>query len=94
MFDSKRIISSESNVKIHINCKSCVESLVVINLALVDQESNKQQCKNYSLIKKRNSNISYCHVWVFIYLSTFILYDSVSVHSHSRAISNYGKWKR
>lgn len=38
--------------KIHNNCKSYVDCLVVINLALVYQELNKQQCQNYNLIKK------------------------------------------
>lgn len=48
MFDFKRIIEIESNVEFQVNCKSQVDCLVVINLALVFQESNKQRCQNYN----------------------------------------------
>lgn len=77
MFDFKRIISSESNVKIHTNCKSCVDCLVVTNLALVYQVSNKQQCQNYNLIKKE----------IVIFLIVMCGYSFIRQHLYSMTVS-------
>lgn len=92
MFDFKRIITPESNVEVQVNSKSCIDCLVVINLALVCQESNKQQGRHYNLVKK--ILIFYCHcVGFYPYLFVNICtYDSVcSCKCNLKLVS---KWKK
>lgn len=77
----------ENNIKFQVNYKSHIDCLVVINLALVCKESNKQGYQNYNWMKKEILILFYGHgVSFHPYLSTFILYGSIPVWGgHSSA---------